>query len=818
VDQRTDIYALGATLYELLTLEPVFPGQQRLELLQQIARREPTAPRRIRATIPVDLETIVLKALAKNPAERYPTAAELAGDLQRFLDDQAIQARRPTLRQRAGRWVRRHAVAVRAGAVVLALAVAGLATSTALIWHSREETRAALVKAERSQQLAEAAVNDMYTEVAEQWLEQEPQSDPLQREFLLKALKYFKEFARQSSDSPELTRKTALALKRAGVIQHKFGQDAEAEANLSAAIGMLNALAAASPESAAYGRELASCRNVRAVVLTHLGKLQEAERSYRDACAIVERLLKQATDEAALDDAALEQELARYCVNLAALLTGAERFPEAEKEFDRGLEIETRLAGRNPGVTKYRLALAKTQSNRGILWWKAGRLDEAEKAWQEAIRLGRALNTADPRQRQHREILVNAYGYLVALHHAAGRFQDAENVLLENIPLRKKLVDDFPQRLEYEQGLATALHTLGMLQDLNNRRDRAEDSYREAMKIFRGLLARNPNAVGSRSILASTCNNLANLLKDTGRDEEALDAYREALGLLERQPEDCRREPRHRDDLTIYLNNLGYVCWRSGKSDEAEPLLSRAVELREKLVDDFPKNAPYREKLVGTLVNLGWLLKKAGRVADAEARFRAALRHAQQLAADFPNGEHQKTLANRHDTLGRILWNAGRTAEGREMFRAARAAWRKAFDLEPRNPALYHLAARFLADCPDAGASDWRACASLAEKALALAANPPAEFWTTLGLVRYRAGEWQAAAAALAQAGSARADERCLRDFLCAMTDVRLGKERLARERFDLAVSGMSRLWLTADDLERRRREAESLLNEKAVR
>jgi eukaryotic-like serine/threonine-protein kinase len=399
VDQRTDIYALGATLYELLTLEPVFPGQQRLELLQQIARREPAAPRRIAPTIPVDLETIVLKALAKNPAERYQTAAELAGDLQRFLDDKAIQARRPTLRQRAGRWVRRHAVAVRAAGVVLALAVIGLVASTALIWNSREETRAALVKAERSQQLAEAAVNDMYTEVAEKWLEQEPQSDPLQREFLLKALEYFKEFARQNSESPQLTQKTALALKRAGVIQYKFGQDAEAEANLSAAIGLLNSLAAASPESAACRRELASCHNARAIVLRHLGKLQEAEREFSKARDIVEQMLKHATDEPAL-----QYELARYCVNRAALLIGAGRFPEAEKEFDRAVEIDTRLAGQNPGVSKYRFDLAKTQSNRGILWWKIGRLDEAEKAWQEAIRLARELSAADPRQRQHREI------------------------------------------------------------------------------------------------------------------------------------------------------------------------------------------------------------------------------------------------------------------------------------------------------------------------------------------------------------------------------------------------------------------------------
>src|SRR5262249_4661674 len=74
VDHRTDVYSLGATLYELLTLEPAFNGSDRQELLRQIAFEEPKAPRRLNRAIPIELETIILKALEKNPADRYATA------------------------------------------------------------------------------------------------------------------------------------------------------------------------------------------------------------------------------------------------------------------------------------------------------------------------------------------------------------------------------------------------------------------------------------------------------------------------------------------------------------------------------------------------------------------------------------------------------------------------------------------------------------------------------------------------------------------------------------------------------------------------
>jgi WD40 repeat protein/serine/threonine protein kinase len=159
IDHRTDVYSLGVTLYELLTLEPAYGGRNREEVLRQIAFEEPWPPRRLNKSIPAELETIVLKATAKNPEERYATAQELADDLRRFLEDKPIKAKRPSLRQRAAKWARRHKTVVRAAMVVLALAVVALAVSTVFIWQANEDLNKAL---ERERQLHEKERQNLY--------------------------------------------------------------------------------------------------------------------------------------------------------------------------------------------------------------------------------------------------------------------------------------------------------------------------------------------------------------------------------------------------------------------------------------------------------------------------------------------------------------------------------------------------------------------------------------------------------------------------------------------------------------------------------
>ncbi|HZW35207.1 MAG TPA: protein kinase, partial [Isosphaeraceae bacterium] len=138
LDHRTDIYSLGVTLYELLTLAPAFGGQDRIALLRRIAEEEPRAPRKLDETIPRDLETIVLKAMAKEPAARYRTAQELADDLGRFLEHKPIRARRPTTWDRALKLCRRHAGLVAAALVMLLLAAAALAAALVRIGHERD--------------------------------------------------------------------------------------------------------------------------------------------------------------------------------------------------------------------------------------------------------------------------------------------------------------------------------------------------------------------------------------------------------------------------------------------------------------------------------------------------------------------------------------------------------------------------------------------------------------------------------------------------------------------------------------------------------
>jgi WD40 repeat protein/serine/threonine protein kinase len=121
-DARSDVYALGLTLYEMLTLDPVFVADERARLIDKILHDEPTKPRQLDPQIPRDLETIVLKAMAKEPSDRYRTASDLAEDLRRYLADRPILARRASAVEHARRWCRRNPwLAAATGAVVVAL-------------------------------------------------------------------------------------------------------------------------------------------------------------------------------------------------------------------------------------------------------------------------------------------------------------------------------------------------------------------------------------------------------------------------------------------------------------------------------------------------------------------------------------------------------------------------------------------------------------------------------------------------------------------------------------------------------------------------
>jgi serine/threonine protein kinase len=198
LDHRCDIYSLGASLYELLTMQPIFDGRDRQELLRQIALEEPSAPRTIDRSIPEELETIVLKAVSKEPADRYTSAQALADDLQSFLEDRPISARRPTLVERATRWTRRHRSLMAAGLFGLVLTIAGLSVAVVLAARAYDSERLRATEAEDRFRLARSLADEMI-QIANQEASDNPDQQLVRKRMLEVAVDYYQQFINMRS-------------------------------------------------------------------------------------------------------------------------------------------------------------------------------------------------------------------------------------------------------------------------------------------------------------------------------------------------------------------------------------------------------------------------------------------------------------------------------------------------------------------------------------------------------------------------------------------------------------------------------------------
>ncbi len=218
LDQRTDIYSLGVTLYELLTLERALPGKTREQLLHEIDSVDPRAMRTIDRAIPPELETIINKAIAKDPVDRYATARAFSDDLARFLRDEPILARPPSLWDKSVKWTRRHKALALSAMVMLTIIAAGLLVTTLLVAREQGKTKTALeekkkeaIEANDQRALAEKSFReardavDFFTRVAAQQMGNKPEFADLRKEMLEASLAYYQNFLDERRDDPSIS-------------------------------------------------------------------------------------------------------------------------------------------------------------------------------------------------------------------------------------------------------------------------------------------------------------------------------------------------------------------------------------------------------------------------------------------------------------------------------------------------------------------------------------------------------------------------------------------------------------------------------------
>jgi serine/threonine protein kinase/Flp pilus assembly protein TadD len=499
-DARSDLYSLGLTLYEMLTLQPAFQATKRLELIEKVLHEEPARPRKLDPRIPRDLETIVLKAIAKIPAQRYQTGTALAEDPHRYLSDRPIQARHSTWAERSWRWCRRNprVAGLLTTVAVLLVSVAVVSTAAAFrVTEARDHEREERLRADDNLENAWWAVDKYLHKVTNDPKLKQADFHKLRRDLLSAALPFMETLVKQRHDDPRFERIRARSYRSLTLIRWTIGEHGPALAECEQAMSIFRGLVAAQPHNTDHRLELGSCYNDRGNVLRETGRFDEAEIAFREALNIKLQLHMEFPNSPEF-----RHELGIQQNNLALLFAQTRRPKEAEAMYRDALQVLQPLVAEFPKSVEYRRMLAGAHANFGLLLSQLGETS-AEEQLREALNVFRFIAEASPASPEDQRQLATMHVNLGLILKDTGRVPQAISTFGEALALYESLIERFPSMPDYQSELGATFNNLAMARQLQGELAEAHRLVERAIAHQRAALKVNPRHPIYREFLSN---------------------------------------------------------------------------------------------------------------------------------------------------------------------------------------------------------------------------------------------------------------------------------------------------------------------------